>query len=104
MKLALKKVSFTDFILLATIIFIGGFNEYVACALSVIMSAYLICKIIKTKSLNIKLNILNISIALICAMYGITALWAVDFGMALIGFLKYFPIPLYLILICDIIL
>ena len=99
MKLALKKVSFTDFILLATIIFIGGFNEYVACALSVIMSAYLICKIIKTKSLNIKLNIFNISITLICAMYGITALWAVDFGMALIGFLKYFPIPLYLILI-----
>lgn len=101
MKSKLMSIGFADFIMLACLIFIGGFNEYIACALSVIISAYLIFKLIKNKQISIKINLLTISVALICVMYGITALWAVDFGMALIGFLKFLPLVLFLITICQ---
>lgn len=85
--------------LILSALFIGGFNEFIACIISVVLTVYLFIKLKKTKQLYIKNNILGISLAVICLMYGITVLWAVDRGMAFIGFLKFLPVLLYLITI-----
>ncbi len=95
---ALKKhLTFSDFILLLSALLIGSFNEFVSCILSVILTVYLVLKIRKDKRLEIKSNLISISVTLICLMYGITSLWAIDSGMAFIGFLKFLPLILFLV-------
>jgi len=79
--------SFADIILFLSVILIGSFNEFAACILSAVLCVYIFLKLKKEKKINIKINVLSISITLICLMYGITILWAVDSGMAFIGFL-----------------
>lgn len=92
-----KVECFTDIVLLLSIVFVGGFNEYVSCILSVILCAYLVFKTIKTKKLLIKPSITLLSVALICLGYGFTIIYAVDSGMAFIGFVKYLPLILFLV-------
>lgn len=91
----LKEYCFTDYLLLTAIILLGGFNEFVSCFLSVLMSAYLIYKIRKEKKLVIGKNLQSLFIMMIPLLYGISCLWAVDRGMALIGFLKFLPVGLF---------
>ena len=93
----LKKYNFIDFLLLCSLVLLGGFNEYISCFLSVFLTGYLLYKIFKNNSIHIKINLMNISVALISVMYGLTAFWAIDSGMAFIGFLKFLPLLLYLI-------
>lgn len=88
---------FADIILLLSVVLIGGFNEYVSCILSVILCAYLSFKIAKTKKLVIKPSLTLLSVALIVLGYGFTVLYAVDSGMAFIGFVKYLPLVLFLV-------
>lgn len=92
-----KQLSFADFILLLSTLLIGSFNEFVSCILSTALTVYIFLKLKTNKQITLKLNALSISIALICLMYGVTALWAIDSGMAFIGFLKFLPLILYLI-------
>ena len=99
MKEIYKKISFTDIILLFTLLFNGGFNEYISCIISISISIYLFYHIIKSKTLNIKLDLFSFSIFLICFMYGFSTIWAIDSGMSFIGFLKFLPISLYLLAI-----
>ena len=87
----------SDTVLLASFILVGGFNDYIACFLSVALIPYLFYKIHKNNQLKINLNIFSLSISVIFAFYGLTILWAVDSGMAFIGFLKFLPIVLYMI-------
>lgn len=94
-----KQFSFADIILLISVLLIGSFNEFVGCILSIVLTVYIFFRLKSSKKLTIKLNALSVSIALICLMYGITALWAIDSGMAFIGFLKFLPLTLYLITI-----
>lgn len=93
---SLKKTSFVDFLLFVSLIIIGGFNDFVSCFLSVGISLFLVCKIVKNKQLVIRYSLFNFSIALICIMYGLVAFWAIDSGVAFIGFLKFLPLILYL--------
>ena len=92
-----ENISFADIIFLITLFAVGGFNEFVSCLLSVAFSVYLFVKILKNKNLRIKINLMSISVAVIVLFYGISALWAIDSGMAFIGFLKFLPLILYLI-------
>ncbi len=91
--------SFADIVLIVAVLLVGSFNEFAGCILSVILTVYLFLKLKKEKRLSIKVNLLSVSIALICVMYGVTILWAVDRGMAFVGFLKFLPLLLYLIAI-----
>lgn len=78
------------------LIFNGGFNEYVSCGISALISVYLVYRIFKTKKIFINLNLFSISVFLISGVYGLSAIWAIDSGMAFIGFLKFLPVSLYL--------
>ena len=94
-----QQFSFADIVLFVSVLLIGSFNEFAGCVLSAILTVYIFLKLKKSKEITIKVNALSFSLLLICFMYGITILWAVDSGMAFIGFLKILPLLLYLITI-----
>lgn len=88
-------------ILLFALVFSGGFNEYVSCMLSTIISILLIVKITKDKSFVVHINIVSISVAVIVLFYLISCFYAVDSGMAFVGFLKFMPVLLYMLLLMQ---
>lgn len=88
-------------ILLFALVFFGGFNEYVSCMLSTIISISLIVKITKDKIFVVHINIVSISVAVMALFYLISCFYAVDFGMAFVGFLKFMPVLLYMILLMQ---
>lgn len=87
---------FSNAILFLSLLLVGGFNEFIACFISIVLSVYLFIKIQKERCFKIKINLLSASLMLIVVFYGLSVLWAVDSGMAFIGFLKFLPLLLYL--------
>ena len=88
--------SFADGILLVALLLVGGFHEYISCFLGAAMSIWLLVKLAQQKQLRIRKDLLTSSVVAICLCYGLTCLWGIDRGMALIGFLKFLPLLLYL--------
>lgn len=91
----LKKYNFTDILLPAMLLLVGGFHAYIGCALSIAMSVYLICRLARHKVLALPKSLWALAIGAVCLGYGASCLWAVDPGMALIGFVKFLPVGLY---------
>ena len=92
-----RRFCFTDGILLATLFLIGGFHEYISCAVSAAMSIFLFYRLIRYKQLQIRRDFLTSAVVAVCLGYGLTCLWGIDRGMALVGFLKFLPLLLYLL-------
>lgn len=88
-------------VLLAAVLLAGGFHEAVACGLSVILLACLTVRLCKTGRLTVRGNLVSLAVAAIAVGYGVTALWAVDPGMAPLGFLKFLPVCLYLLVLMQ---
>ncbi len=96
----LKKIGamrFSDWVLLFAVFCIGGFHEFISCALSVLMCIYLLLRLFRQRQLRICHSLLSASVGLICLGYGLTVLWGIDAGMAFMGFLKFLPLGLYLL-------
>lgn len=93
------KFGFSDIILLLSILCVGGFNEHISCLLSCITSAYFLFQIFSRKEIKFQPNLFSASIAVLCLFYGLTCFWAIDSGMALIGFFKFMPVLLYIFLL-----
>lgn len=93
----MKKSIFPDAVLLTALVLVGGFHEYISCALSAAMCVYLLLRMGREKKLYIGKDIWTSAMVAICLAYGLTCLWAVDRGMAFVGFLKFLPLLLYLI-------
>lgn len=93
----LKKCRFPDWILLVSLVLTGGFFEYVSCALSAAMCLYLLIRMGKTGKLLIAKDIWTSVAVAVSIGYGLTCFWAVDRGMAVIGFFKFLPLFLYMI-------
>lgn len=72
----------------------GGFFEFASC----IMSAVLLVLILKHE-LKISLDLGAIAAISIPLFYLLSVFWAVDKGMAIIGFMKFLPLPLFVLLI-----
>lgn len=93
----LKGFQFVDGILLAALLFVGGFHEYISCILSAAMVFWLILRLANGKDIRIQKGVYLWTVATVCLGYGVTCLWAVDRGMAFVGFLKFLPVGLYAI-------
>lgn len=91
------KINYLDIILILSLLLSGSFFEYTSCLLSVMLSVYLFVSILKSRYLSLKINLFSISVFSICIMYAISSLWAIDSGMAVIGFFKFLPLMLYMI-------
>ncbi len=92
----LKKISFAEIIITVSMFCIGTFHECLSCAISVVMLVWLIYKSVREKKICFYLNITSLSVLCMLLFYGLTAFWAVDSGMAIIGFMKFLPVFIYL--------
>ena len=92
-----KRFRFTDGILLLAILLVGGFHEYVSCILAAAMSVWLLIRLARQKKLSVQKDLLTCAMAAVSLGYGLTCLWGIDRGMALVGFLKFLPLLLYLL-------
>ena len=97
----IKKFGMFPIIFFISILSVGVFHEFVSCVFSVVLSAFLCYELVRNKKLCIYLNLTSISIGLIILFFLLSAFWAIDSGMAFIGFLKYLPIPLFLIALSN---
>lgn len=73
----------------------GGFYEPVSCLCSIYLIGYLILCRKKTGGLTLYWNLALLSIAVLPAFYGLSSMWAVDGGMAFLGFVKFLPMCLF---------
>lgn len=97
----LSDIYAAHWILLIALVFSGGFNEYVSCALSAVISVLLIIKIARNKSFIVNINATSISVAVIVQFYLISCFYAIDSGMAFVGFLKFLPVLMYMLLLMQ---
>ena len=88
--------------LLAAPFLCGGFYEWASCLFSVILTGYLLYLLKKSGVMVIKINLTWISILLLVISYGASMVWAVDHGMAILGFVKFLPLLLFLVVIMQI--
>ncbi len=93
------KGSFSDMIVAATCLLVGGFPEWVSCLATVVMAVYMAVRIVKTKQWHIQRDLLTLGVTVLVGGYGVACLWAVDRGMAFVGFCKFLPLLLYLSLL-----
>lgn len=86
-------------ILVIAIFLAGGFHEYISILLTAVCAAALIVRIRQNKEFTVCWNIQSITVTVLVASYLITTLYAIDRGMAWIGFLKWLAVLLYLFLL-----
>lgn len=79
----------------------GGFYEPVSCLCSIYLIGYLIYCRKKVGELTLYGNLTMVSVTVLAACYGLSALWAVDAGMAFLGFVKFLPIPLFVLAVLQ---
>ena len=79
--------------------FVGGFHEYTACLFGLLLAALLIWYLAANPRLELKKNSALLAVFSAVVLYGVNALWAVDPGMALIGFFKFLPVLLFVVLL-----
>ena len=84
-------------ILLSALVIAGGFYIWFSCIVSVVLMIMILVEIFNQKKLVIIKNPFGIATIVMGFFYLILCLWAVDRGMALFGFFKFLPFPLYLI-------
>lgn len=96
-----NKVKCEEIILLAALILNGGFNEFISFIIATVISIVLIIKIVKNGLFHIYINIVSISIIGIGIGYFLSIFYAIDSGMAFLGFLKFLPIILYMLLLMQ---
>ena len=83
-------------IYIISILCTGIFYEYYSCAFSMCLSILLFLMIKREKRFVWRWNPTSITITVMTGFYLLSTLWAVDSGMAFIGFLKFLPVLLFL--------
>ena len=83
---------------LASLALGGGYFEYVSC-LALFVFLLLLGVSFFVKSGNIRKSGVKISVTVMGFMYLAVCLWAVDRGMAFIGFMKYLPFVVFIFLL-----
>ena len=84
-------------ILSASLLLTGLFYAWEACLCAVALAIYLLKVLKKQGKLYLPGDPLSVSVYIVVLFYGLSAFWAVDRGMALLGFAKQLCVPLFLI-------
>lgn len=88
------------FLLIAPFLW-GGFYEAVSCVFTIFLAGYLLYSVRRTGGLTLRVNLTLISVLVLTLMYGVSAVWAVDHGMAVFGFVKFLPLPLFALVLMQ---
>ena len=94
-----KNIDFPVIILMLSAVLIGAFPVYVSCLLTVLSVICLLLLCRKGQGLRFRWNLTSAAILVMLFFYLISILWAVDRGEAWIGFLKYLPVGLFLLIL-----
>jgi O-antigen ligase len=79
----------------------GGYFVFVSSFMNVIGGISVFFLLLRAKKIYISKSMTSISISLFVFMYFIVCLWAVDRGTAFMGAMKFFPVAVFLFLICQ---
>lgn len=79
----------------------GLFYEYAACACAVFMIILLLYLADRKKRFSLWINAASLAMLALLAGYLVSQLWAVDSGMALLGFFKFLPAALFWIILMQ---
>lgn len=79
----------------------GIFREYVSCVFCVLVIGYLFVRVRKNKQFIFYQNLTTLFVVILLLFYLFTCLWAIDSGMAFIGFIKFLPIGLFVIVLMQ---
>lgn len=79
----------------------GIYYEYQSCVLSIVLLLLLWKEVKRNKEFKWKKNYLAFFFPALPLFYLLSAIWAVDSQMALLGFLKYLPIGIFSVLIMQ---
>ena len=79
----------------------GLFYEYAACACAVFMIILLLYLADRKKRFALWINAASLAMLALLAGYLVSPLWAVDSGMALLGFFKFLPAALFWIILMQ---
>ena len=82
-------------IFFGTVVCIGAFHEYLSCFVSVVLSILLIVFCIFNKKMLVQFDLTSVFLYITVSLYGLSSLWAIDSGMALVGFFKFLPLVLF---------
>ena len=93
----IKLPSVLSVIFFASLFFAGLFNEYFSCFVSIALAVWLAVNHIKKNETVFYSNITSWSLVIIVVSYALCSLWAVDTGVAILGFFKYLPVVLFLL-------
>ena len=97
---SINKRSLCLFLLLAPLL-CGGFFEWTSCLYSLFLVGYLCYVGRQAGRIVVHKNATLYAVVVFVAFYGISAFWAVDHGMALLGFCKFLPILLFVIVMMQ---
>lgn len=100
-KLLSSKKEFLPYFLVASVLFGSLFYEFLSCIASIVLCLHLFFIARKKRRLVFKANLSSIAIISIAAFYLFSIYWAVDPGMAFLGFMKYLPLPLFLLVLMQ---
>lgn len=79
----------------------GLFYEYAACICAVFMIILLLYLADRKKRFALWINAASLAMLALLAGYLVSPLWAVDSGMALLGFFKFLPVALFWLLLMQ---
>ena len=97
----MKKTDFVSVFIIFSLCAVGLFHEFVACVAGAVLCIYLCVYAYKNKKVRVCLNLCSLSVASVVGFYGLSTLWAVDSGSAFIGFFKFLPLLLFLLVIMQ---
>lgn len=81
----------------ASMLLSGGFYEWTACAVGAALSVWLFVMCFRGGGVVLRFDLTFAAVFTLVFCYGISAFWAVDSGMAFVGFLKFLPALLFFI-------
>lgn len=96
-----KKIKFIEVFSVLSFAAIGLFHEFLTCIAGIALCVYLCVLFAKQGRIRFFVNATSISVLLIVSFYGFSVFWAVDSGEALIGFFKFFPLFLFMLVLMQ---
>jgi hypothetical protein len=83
--------------LVLSICLVGTFYEVISCAAGLFLVGYILFCARQNGALALPKGYTLPAMVIVAAFYGLTALWGVDKGMGWLGFVKFLPLPLFVL-------
>ena len=82
-----------------SILFGGGYFEYISCIINIILLLYILVFFVKNNEFKLRFDYNLLILTIISFFYALVCLWALDKKFALLGFFKFFPVVIWYIII-----